>query len=91
MGHHTAPDALEGIAARPAGVAELNLVGDVVTNLAPVSGMPSLERLIVLGASRQTVDLRPLAGMSLQVELSRRDRHVGLGELGDGFRVRWVN
>ncbi|MGW5643493.1 NACHT domain-containing protein [Saccharopolyspora sp. NPDC003752] len=91
LGHHTAPDALEGIAAHLTGVAELTLVGDVVTNLAPASEMPSLERLVVLGTSRQTVDLRPLAGRSLQVELSRRDRHVGLGELGDGVRVHWIN
>ncbi|MEU6262233.1 hypothetical protein [Saccharopolyspora shandongensis] len=90
LGSRTVPDALVGISAHLPGLAELILVGPVVANLAPVSGMTSLERLMLLDAGRQTVDLRPLAGTSLEVWLTRRGRYAGLDELGDGVRVRWA-
>lgn len=52
----------------------------------PVS--PGVRQLRLLGRSGP-IDLRPLRDHSLVLNLSRRDTHIGIDELGPDVRVEW--
>ncbi|MGI5502463.1 hypothetical protein [Lentzea sp. CA-135723] len=61
---------------------------DAPVDLGELPELPEIDVLHV--RSRFQIDLRALAGKSLHLELIRRQRHVGLDELGPGVTINWV-
>lgn len=56
-----------------------------------LSGLPELPDVgVLLLRSGVGIDLRALAGRSLQLNLNRRQRHVGLDQLGPDVTIHWV-
>ncbi|GAB2858754.1 NACHT domain-containing protein [Lentzea nigeriaca] len=57
-----------------------------------LSGLPALPDVgIVILRSAYVIDLRALAGRSVRLDLSRRQRHLGLDELGPGVTINWAS
>lgn len=84
----TGPEVLIGIASNLPELTDLILAGRVTDDLTPVAGMRALKRLTLFRRKRP-IDLRPLADMNIEIELSRRDHHVGLDDLGPEAQVVW--
>lgn len=65
----------------------------IVNMRAPVdlSKLPELPDVgTLLLRSFETIDLRAIAGKSVRLDLNRKQRHVGLEELGPDVTIRWV-
>ncbi|GAA3435452.1 NACHT domain-containing protein [Kutzneria kofuensis] len=86
----TSPEVLPRFAAALPTLAELVLVGKITADLTPVKKLTSLNHLIVIGPHwGATVDLRPLAGMSIRLELYRDSSYDGVDELGPDVLIKW--
>ncbi|CAL9621394.1 hypothetical protein SUDANB95_05823 [Actinosynnema sp. ALI-1.44] len=87
---HTSPSVLDGIGEQLPDLAVLVLVGGVAADLAPVTRLERLHRLyLAQWVEEEPIDVRPLRDMSVTLDISRRDRFVGLDELGPGVEISY--
>ncbi|WP_443217948.1 NACHT domain-containing protein [Saccharothrix sp. CCNWLW140] len=87
---HTPPAVLRRIEEQLPNLKSLLLVGEVAYHAGAVTGFAGLEHLFLSPWDRkEPVDVRPLRDMKLTLSISRRDRFVGLDELGPGVTIKF--
>jgi hypothetical protein len=69
-------------------LSEFTIIGGSA-NFSTIPELPNLRELGVL-AMTELVDMRPLAGRSLTIVLTRDDKYLGLDELGPNIVVRYL-